>query len=523
MQFGKYAIRSSLGAGGMATVYRAAVHGPGGSARQVALKLIHSHLSEDQEFVLLFLAEMRVALALSHRNIVQTFDAGEIDGRHYMAMELVEGCSLREAIDRLYYAQAPPMPLDIALFITMELCSALEHAHTFRPELTGQPGAVIHRDVSPANVLLSNQGDVKLTDFGVARVMDSFHQRTSNVIKGKMSYMPPEQARGRAEPVSDIFAAGALLYEALAGDRFRHAKSLEDVLTGPKRLPSIADKRDDVSTKLDQLVLRCLAPDPKKRPKSAEALRAELAEHYRSAQSEVNVVDAHARLRDFVKALPPKAEANPAADRLANALMAEAEGVAAAEEKKGTAKTAMMGSGAQGRSVTGRPPTKRGPMILGAGLLVSAVALGVLWLRLPAKSDDAPKNAGTKVDATVLSVASPKGKSPTRSPTTDAQVEADQAQKSARGDLDAAVASKAAPRAKGKLARGRGTLELNSIPWAKVYIDGRYRGHTPLQGLSLVAGAHRIKLVNPQKKLERKIVVRIRRGKATQRVVRLSP
>ena len=152
---GKYELLSRIGEGGMATVYRARMHGPAHASRDVALKLIHPHLARLEDFVLMFLDEMRMAMALTHRNIVQTFDAGVVEGRYFMVMELVEGGSLRELLRRILGKE--PIPLDVILFIGMEICSALDHAHNARSLSQDGPGGVVHRDVSPSNILLSTR------------------------------------------------------------------------------------------------------------------------------------------------------------------------------------------------------------------------------------------------------------------------------------------------------------------------------------------------------------------------------
>ncbi len=317
----RYELGQVLGAGGMATVYRAAMRGPGGAARPVALKLIHPHLSREREFVLMFLGEMGIAMALAHRNIVQTFDAGQDGDRYYMVMELINGITCSQMLRRLGGSPAPP---DIAAFIAMEVCAALHHAHSFKPELTGQPGAVVHRDISPSNVLLSWEGDVKLADFGVARARDVLLLDKSLSIKGKLVYIAPEQARGRPEVRSDIFSLGVMLYELLTGRVFREALTLDQVVEGPLDTASI-ELPATVPPRLAELVRACVAADARDRPESAEALRGDLAaEHLRLQVDQETGADAHGRLKAFLAKLPREPQRkDPAAAALAAALMDE--------------------------------------------------------------------------------------------------------------------------------------------------------------------------------------------------------
>jgi serine/threonine protein kinase len=525
--FGKYELLGTIGGGGMATVYRACLRGPAGASRPVALKLIHAHLSQEQSFVRMFLDETRVAMALSHRNIVQTFDAGVVGGRHYLAMELVSGITLRDAFRRL--PERARIPIDVALFVAMEVCSALAHAHGFRPELTGQPGAVIHRDVSPSNILLSLEGDVRLVDFGVARARDQLSsQTTSGVVKGKLCYMAPEQARGKPEPRSDLFAVGVVLYEMLSGRVFRDAVSLEDVLNPPSIVP-LHMVRPETPLSLEQLVLRTVASDPMLRPASAEELRAALAEELLRLQLKEGRADSHARLREFLSSLP-EVEKDPEAERLAEAMIKEALEVApgdsldppggrpASEEARTqpSRPPSAAGSPASGTTAALVPRMPRWPFLLaGIGLLLAGSAVTTLWLvRSPGETGTLPGGV------TVWTAPSPApGARDAGSPPTvrDAGTSTRDA-RSAFHRKDSG-ASSIRPAVRG----GKGLLDLNCQPWARVTIDGRYRGDTPIQGLELPAGSHRVRLENPTEKRSRTITVKIGANRTTTQVVRLPP
>jgi hypothetical protein len=515
--FGKYEIVDTLGGGGMATVYRACLRGPAGAARPVALKLIHPHLSQEQAFVRMFLDETRVAMALSHRNIVQTFDAGVVGGRHYLAMELVPGLSLRDVFRRL--PEGERVPIDIALFVAMEVCSALAHAHGFRPELTGQPGAVIHRDVSPSNILLSLEGDVRLVDFGVARARDQLStQTTSGVIKGKLCYMAPEQARGKAEARSDLFAVGVVLYEMLSGRVFRDAASLEEVLSPPSVVP-LHMVRPETPLSLEQLVLRTVSVDPQARPASAEALRAALAEELLRLQARAGHADPHARVREFLRALPEE-KRDPQAAQLAEAMIQEALEVPtgpmrpleAAHEEAETrpSRPERPAPGAPVPTPTAAmvPRSSRWPLLLAAfGLLLAGGAVAVLVLAGRADRG-ALANGVTVWNAPALA---PLARDAGRPARPDAGAP--------RSDLRATGSASARP----PRAAGKGRLDLNSQPWARVTIAGRYRGDTPLEGLELPAGSYRVQLENPGERRSLTITVKIVAGQVTRRVALLPP
>jgi serine/threonine protein kinase len=277
----------------MGQVFRARLTGPGGASKPVALKLIHQHLCAQEHFRRMFHEELRIAMALNHRNIVQTFDGGESEGRQYLVMELVPGLSLSEFLRRM---PRSPLPADIALFIAMEVCAALDYGHTFQPEYTGHPGLVLHRDVSPTNILLSEQGDVKLTDYGVAKATGSLALSSPDLVKGKLGYMAAEQAKGEAGVQSDLFSLGAVLYRMLAGRRIRKKVNLEQLREGGPEIVSLAGLRPDLPRSLADLVTCCLATRVDLRPESAWALREALA---REATALQQGPDLHGRMRSF--------------------------------------------------------------------------------------------------------------------------------------------------------------------------------------------------------------------------------
>src|ERR1700712_1539466 len=204
---------SRLGAGGMAETFLAVRRGPAGFAQRVCIKRILPAYEDDRDFVDSFLDEARTSAALRHANIVQVVDFGlnEADGSHYLALELVDGLDLRALMQR-----EGPLDAELVTLIASELAAALAYAHS---EDEGRP-SVVHRDLSPSNVLVSRAGEVKLTDFGIARVIGGSHRTASGVIKGKVPYMPPEYIDGgRFDTRGDLFSLGVLLYELCHGVR----------------------------------------------------------------------------------------------------------------------------------------------------------------------------------------------------------------------------------------------------------------------------------------------------------------
>ena len=230
--FGPYALVRRLGAGGMAETFEGVRSGPGGFEQRVCVKRILPEVSDDPNFVRLFREEARVAARLRHANIVQLLDVGDVDGAHYLTLELVEGCDLRRLLQFERARQGMPpgvagggLTSGLVAFLAAELATALEVAHGGAP-------AIVHRDISPSNVLLSTAGEVKLADFGIARAITDNHATRTQAVRGKVPYMAPEYAlRGVVDRRVDLFALGVLLYEALAGVRPFDGKSDVETLS----------------------------------------------------------------------------------------------------------------------------------------------------------------------------------------------------------------------------------------------------------------------------------------------------
>ena len=259
-QVGRYQIQGRLGRGGMATVYRA--HDPSIN-RDVAIKFLHASLAEDDECRDRFLREARAAGGLSHPNIVVVYDVGEIEGRPYMAMELLEGAPLSETLEKTRM-----LPIRDVVVIGMQLARALEYAHV---------RGIVHRDIKPGNIMFLKDGQtIKVTDFGIAHMDDGGSSHTQvGAVLGTPQYMSPEQARGeKIDGRSDLFAAGIVLYQMLSGERPFRGDSLVAIATKivNDEPPPLNAKRPDVPAALRRVVERCLAKKPEQRYQSGAEL-----------------------------------------------------------------------------------------------------------------------------------------------------------------------------------------------------------------------------------------------------------
>lgn len=256
---GKYRLIAELGHGGMAEVYLAVVQGPAGFNKLVVIKQIRPQLATDPEFLSMFLDEARLAARLSHPNVVQTNEVGQEGDRYFIAMEYLEGQPLNRVLHRI--GRDGGLTLSMHLRIIIDMLVGLHHAHELT-DFDGTPLNVVHRDVTPHNVFVTYDGQVKVVDFGIAKAMNSSAETRLGVVKGKVAYMAPEQARGeRVDRRADIFSAGVMLWEAATGRRLW--KGIPD-LTVLHRLingdiPSPRDIDPEVPEGLEKIVMKALA------------------------------------------------------------------------------------------------------------------------------------------------------------------------------------------------------------------------------------------------------------------------
>jgi hypothetical protein len=260
-RFGKYLLVERLGRGGMAEVWKAKILGPAGFQRTLVVKRILPHLAEDPHFVQMFVSEARLSARLSHANIVHVYELGDVDGEYFICMEYVRGRDL-VSVMRAHLMRSIPPP-GLGAFVVREVCRALAYAHALADD-QGRPLRLIHRDVSPSNVMLAFDGSVKLVDFGIAKALSEVgeNKTATGTLKGKFSYMSPEQVDGKEiDHRTDLFAAGIMLHEVLTGRRlFRGQTDLQTIAMvreAPIQPPSAFNPQ--VPAELDRICMKALA------------------------------------------------------------------------------------------------------------------------------------------------------------------------------------------------------------------------------------------------------------------------
>ncbi len=275
-RFGQYELVERIAVGGMAEVWRARMSGVEGFQKTVAIKKILPHLAESGDFVTMFIDEAKLAAELSHENIVDIYDLGKIGGDYFIAMEYVEGRDLRSILNACRERGAR-LPLGLSLMIGARVASALDHAHR-RPCGEGELG-LVHRDVSPRNVLISREGHVKLCDFGVAKAVSTVARTQVGVLKGKLEYMSPEQASGGVvDGRSDVFSLGSLLFEMVTGEPLFSGEGEVALLDAVRacRVRSARAIDPAIPREVERIVGRALRKDPAKRYPGAGEMQREL-------------------------------------------------------------------------------------------------------------------------------------------------------------------------------------------------------------------------------------------------------
>lgn len=270
---GRYELLELAGDGGMAQVYRAVTRGAAGFQRPVALKRVHDHLAGNTEFVRMFIEEARVCSELDHSNVVQVHDFGVDGSGYYLVMEWVDGVHLGQYV-RSFTDKKQSTPWRQVAAIMAQVLSGLASAHE-RVDASGALAPIIHRDVTPQNIMISVSGVAKLTDFGLARAVDRARMTSPDVVKGKLSYLAPELARGKpANERSDLYAVGIVLWEALTGERLYWADTDAERIRKVREaeVPPIGSKRRDLPDALVAAVERALAPNPDERFASADEM-----------------------------------------------------------------------------------------------------------------------------------------------------------------------------------------------------------------------------------------------------------
>src|SRR6185312_120729 len=276
----KYTVLDRLGGGGQAEVFRGISESIQGYKKAVAIKRVLPHLNTNERFVAMFLDEARLSLFLQHANVVQVFAVSKADdGTYFLVMEFVDGCDLKELVT--YYRAHRPSDIGLALYIMSEAAKGLHYAHTLEHPYTGKPLNIVHRDVSPPNIMLSKNGEVKVVDFGLAKAVSQLENTDEGVVKGKFSYLSPEACMGeQVDARADVFALGIITWELLANRRLFVGDDPYATVQRVReaRTPSLPAISPNVAPELDAIVRQALARDRNARFASAAEYGDALAE-----------------------------------------------------------------------------------------------------------------------------------------------------------------------------------------------------------------------------------------------------
>ena len=295
-RIGPYLLHKKVARGGMAELFLADYVRRDGFKRKVAIKRILPHLAGNKNFIKMFTREARVAALLQHPNVVQIFDYGKIDNAYFIAMEYIDGKNLGEILSALKQG----LPFDKAVFIISQICKGLDYSHSKQDEKTGEPFHIVHRDISPQNLLVSYQGEVKISDFGISKARSEPSLTQAGVVKGKMAYLSPEQALG--EPIdhrADIYALGLVFYETLTGKRvYTFKNDIEAIRTIPiMDIKPVSTSVPDIPEELNRIVMKCLEKQKDNRYQSASAVNADLLKFKKEQKLTFDASD----LADFMK------------------------------------------------------------------------------------------------------------------------------------------------------------------------------------------------------------------------------
>jgi serine/threonine-protein kinase len=319
----RYTITERLDHGGMAEVFRGVAESMEGFKKSVAIKRILPNLTKNQKFVSMFLDEARLSLFLQHANIVQVFDISKTpDNAYFLVMEYVDGCNLKALIER-QKQKGRRADIGHSVYLMIECCKALQYAHSLEHPETNEPLGIVHRDISPPNILLSKNGEIKLVDFGLAKANSQIESTDPGVVKGKFSYLSPEAASGLdVDHRADVFAVGIILWELFTGRRLFYGDTDYQTveLVRQARVPSIAALNPEIDAELEQVVRKSLARDPNERYQNAADLGDALAQFLFSRRMKVTARDISAVVRDTQVEMMRKRSAEPK-DSLIDALI----------------------------------------------------------------------------------------------------------------------------------------------------------------------------------------------------------
>ncbi|MCY1018119.1 serine/threonine-protein kinase [Pyxidicoccus sp. MSG2] len=517
MQVGKYQLIRKLAVGGMAEVFLAKAEGPGGFEKTLVLKRILPHLVEDASFVEMFLGEARLVAGLNHPHIVQIFDFGEADGTYFLAMEYIDGPNLRRW-QRQAASLGMSLPPAICARVVAAAAEGLAFAHDFKDPASGKPLGLIHRDVSPDNILVSRQGAVKVVDFGIAKVAGQKHRTQTGIVKGKVAYMPPEQVTAETlDRRVDVYALGVVLYELLTGRLpFEAANELgmmQAIVSGTA-VPATR-YRPDLPRVLQSILATALAKDREARYPDCRALQADLDRFVMSAGVPVGAYQIAQLVEQVVDGVGAQAAPTPATSPRRPDGADDATVVRSRGPRKLLPAAAVAGAvllvGGGGYLLFGRTP---GPVL--PRPLPEAVVAGTA---AGAKSGEVASelvDAGAHEPPVAQAIAAAGEGQGTPDASVESPADDDMAAPGVGGPQAAAPQQNAASTPERKSGPSRavkgnlGTLEFRIRPYATVYLDGKKVGETPFEAIDVREGLYVVTAVNPKlgKKVTRSIEVK---------------
>jgi len=539
----RYRIVAPLGKGGMAEVFLAAWEVAPQVHRPVVIKRLYTHLGDDPNLVQMFIDEARLACGFEHENIVKTIEVGIIEGQCCIAMEYLAGQSLQQLFRHSWASGG--VPIDIAVHIMIRALDALAYAHEFK-DYRGAPLGIVHRDISPHNVFVTNSGHVKLLDFGVAKANSHEARTATGYVKGKLAYIAPEQAQ--AKPVdgrADIWSLGVVLWEMLVGTRLFRSETDAATLnaTLSATVPKPSTLRSEILPELDRIVMRALERNIADRYQTAQAMKRDL-EQYTVRVGHRADTSGVARLMNeyFGEQMEEQRklvfDLREQSDSVATYTMQTPTGLRASHSASTESALALDLTRVDGLlDQVSRSHRLIVRMLLGALLLVTALASFVIFTLVIRRGHTYSERAATEATEPPLT-ALRNSPSEAHSVKNAAplpplpQLSAEPLQSVTPSKIQSApalVSARANPR-KGyfrpppaiqSLATETGLLNLDSTPWSSVTMNGKPLGQTPLLGIRLPTGTHVLTLRNPDLGLETQYSVTIEAGKTLARRVGL--